>query len=223
MLYHSQQMTTQYWLTPLLNFVLKHDEKQAEDYLRHLDNQLFCSNSNDILIKRTKHYLYDGCDEKALIDPKDAFNYAFDNGTQYPHYWFYKLEFMLYLKNKNKKLKSGKPYRMTAKNSVEHVAAQNPEDAKDKIDDSLLHGFGNLALVTRSLNSEMSNKAFSIKKAEFLKRHDGYGVSFKLEDIYKNDCWGEKEIKQHQNDMIDVFKVYLSTPKTDDESKGDKQ
>lgn len=69
--------------------------------------------------------------------------------------------------------------------------------------------FGNLALVTRSLNSEMSNKGFSIKKAEFEERHRGQGISLKLEDIYANTRWRESEINLHLERMIHSLNDYL--------------
>lgn len=211
MLYHSQQMTTQYWLTPLLNFLLEHDEKQAYLYLCHLDNHLLCSEADASLVERTRRYLVEPWHEETVLDAKVSLNQHFDNGTQYPHYWFYKLEFVLYLKLKAENPASVEGFRMTAKNSVEHVTPQNPEKESDRIPDDLLHCFGNLALVTRSLNSEMSNKGFSIKKAEFEERHRGQGVSFKLEDIYANTKWQKDEIKTHQDKMVRAFNQYTST------------
>lgn len=96
---------------------------------------------------------------------------------------------------------------------MEHVTPQNPENPKDAIPDELLHSFGNLALVTRSINSEMSNKGFSIKKAEFEHRYQGKGVSLKLEDIYANGKWQYDEITKHHEQMITDFNWYLQDVK----------
>ena len=211
MLYHSQQMTTQYWLTPLLNFLLDNDASEAYLYLRHLDNHLLCSDPDDSLIKRTHRYLVNLWHKETLIPASQSLNQCFENGTQYPHYWFYKLEFVLYLKLKTENKVGMDDFRITSKNSVEHITPQNPEKAGDRIADELLHNFGNLALVTRSLNSEMSNKGFSIKKAEFLERYSGRGVSLKLEDVYANTQWQHAEIKQHQNRMTAAFQEYLDS------------
>lgn len=211
MLYHSQQMTTQYWLTPLLNFLLDNDESQVYLYLCHLDNHLLCSEANAPLIERTRRYLIEPWQKETVLDAEVSLNQHFDNGTQYPHYWFYKLEFVLYLKLKAENSALAVGFRMTAKNSVEHVTPQNPEKASDSIPAELLHSFGNLALVTRSLNSEMSNKGFSIKKAEFEERHRGQGISLKLEDIYTHSQWQKTEIECHQQHMIQEFNQYLAS------------
>jgi uncharacterized protein with ParB-like and HNH nuclease domain len=210
MLYHSQQMTTQYWLTPLLKFLLENDSDYAELYLQHLDNHLLCSRADEPLIKRTNRFLKNLWHEEDLLDAKDSLGRQYENGTQYPHYWFYKLEYVLYLKLKTANSQLIENFRITSKNSVEHVTPQNPEQKYDEIPTDLLHNFGNLALVTKSINSEMSNKGFSIKKVEFEHRYKGKGVSLKLEEIYKNDHWNEYEINSHQKQMIEDFNKYLS-------------
>lgn len=210
MLYHSQQMTTQYWLTPLLKFLLENHSDGAELYLQHLDNHLLCSIADEPLIKRTNRFLQNLWHEEDLLDAKESLGRQYENGTQYPHYWFYKLEYVLYLKLKTANSQLIENFRITSKNSVEHVTPQNPEQKHDEIPTDLLHNFGNLALVTKSINSEMSNKGFSIKKVEFEHRYKGKGVSLKLEEIYKNDHWNEYEINFHQKQMIEDFNEYLS-------------
>ncbi|MEN8547573.1 DUF262 domain-containing HNH endonuclease family protein [Acinetobacter soli] len=211
MLYHSQQMTTQYWLTPLLKFLLENQPDRTNLlYLQHLDNHLLCSVADEPLIKRTNRFLQNLWHEEALLNAKDSLGRQYENGTQYPHYWFYKLEYVLYLKLKTANSQLIENFRITSKNSVEHVTPQNPEQKHDEIPTDLLHNFGNLALVTKSINSEMSNKGFSIKKVEFEHRYKGNGVSLKLEEIYKNDHWNEYEIKSHQKQMIEDFNEYLN-------------
>ncbi|AVF45176.1 DUF262 domain-containing HNH endonuclease family protein [Acinetobacter baumannii] len=209
MLYHSQQMTTQYWLTPLLKFLLENHSDGAELYLQHLDNHLLCGRVHESLIVRTRRFLQNLWHEEKLIDAKESLDQKYENGTQYPHYWFYKLEYVLYLKHKRMNSRLVDNFRITSKNSVEHVTPQNPEQKQDEIPAEILHNFGNLALVTKSINSEMSNKGFSIKKIEFEHRYRGKGVSLKLEEIYKNDHWHEHEISYHQKQMIEDFNEYM--------------
>ena len=209
MLYHSQQMTTQYWLTPLLKFLLENNSDGAELYLQHLDNHLLCSRADESLIKRTHRFLQNLWHEEDLIDATESLGQQYENGTQYPHYWFYKLEYVLYLKLKRTNNRLVDNFRITSKNSVEHVTPQNPEQKQDEIPAEILHKFGNLALVTKSINSEMSNKGFSIKKVEFEHRYRGKGVSLKLEEIYKNDHWQQSEILEHQVQMMEDLHQYM--------------
>lgn len=209
MLYHSQQMTTQYWLTPLLKFLLENNSDGAELYLQHLDNHLLCSRVDEPLIKRTHRFLQNLWHEEELIHATESLGQQYENGTQYPHYWFYKLEYVLYLKLKRTNGRLVDNFRITSKNSVEHVTPQNPEQKHDEIPTDLLHNFGNLALVTKSINSELSNKGFSIKKVEFEHRYKGKGVSLKLEEIYKNDHWQQSEILEHQIQMMEDLHQYM--------------
>jgi uncharacterized protein with ParB-like and HNH nuclease domain len=209
MLYHSQQMTTQYWLTPLLKFLHQVNSDNALLYLQHLDNHLLCSEAREPLIERTRNFLVDLWHKENLIDASISLNRHYENGTQYPHYWFYKLEYVLFLKLKEERSPLVDDYRMTSKNSVEHVTPQHPRIKQDAIPEVLLHQFGNLALVTGSINSEMTDDGFSIKKAKFLERHHGKGVSLKLEDVYSNTQWKEEQINRHHKKMIDAFNLYL--------------
>lgn len=212
MLYHSQQMTTQYWLTPLLKFLLENQPDHTNLlYLQHLDNHLLCSRFDEPLIIRTHRFLQNLWHKETLIDAKESLGQKYENGTQYPHYWFYKLEYVLYLKLKRNNSSLVDNFRITSKNSVEHVTPQNPEQKQDEIPSEILHNFGNLALVTKSINSEMSNKGFSIKKVEFEHRYKGKGISLKLEDIFAKTQWKEDEIKIHQQLMIDDFNEYMKS------------
>ena len=204
-------MTTQYWLTPLLKFLLENNSDGAELYLQHLDNHLLCSRIDESLIKRTHRFLQNLWHEEDLIDATESLGQQYENGTQYPHYWFYKLEYVLYLKLKRNNSSLVDNFRITSKNSVEHVTPQNPEQKQDEIPSEILHNFGNLALVTKSINSEMSNKGFSIKKVEFEHRYKGKGVSLKLEDIFAKTQWKEDEIRVHQQQMIDDFNEYMKS------------
>ncbi|WP_394144743.1 DUF262 domain-containing protein [Vibrio atypicus] len=211
MLYHSQQMTTQYWLTPLLKFLHQGNTDNALLYLQHLDNHLLCSEAKEPLIERTHKFLKYLWHKEKLVDATVSLDQVHDNGTQYPHYWFYKLEYVLYLKLKEERSPLVDDYRVTSKNSVEHVTPQNPRIKQDAIPDILLHRFGNLALVTGKINSEMTDDGFSIKKAKFIERHHGKGVSLKLEDVYSNAQWKENEIKHHHQKMIDAFNLHLKS------------
>jgi len=209
MLYHSQEMVTQYWLTPLLNYLVLNGEEGCEQYLEYLDNHLLCSLSSLPLIERTRLFLDRPWHKEPMLSAQEAFNKTFDNGTQYPHYWFYKLEYVLYkaLERDTKRKGWRDNFRMTAKNSVEHISPQSLNRVSN------MHTFGNLALVTRSLNSELSDKSFGEKRAYFLDKHQGKGVSLKLEYVYENERWSDNEILEHQDHMIQIFDEYLGKTK----------
>ncbi|TXH30066.1 MAG: hypothetical protein E6Q94_10330 [Burkholderiaceae bacterium] len=60
MLYHSQEITTHYWLTPFLLHIHQNASDKAERhfrYLQHLDNHLLCSIPTENLAARTRSFM----------------------------------------------------------------------------------------------------------------------------------------------------------------------
>jgi hypothetical protein len=107
-------------------------------------------------------------------------------------------------------------YRITAKNSVEHISPQSPRDEKDKLCLTQLHNFGNLALVTRSINSEYSDFPYRVKKAKFEdKKSKGNYDSLKSDIIYKHSSWSDQLAIRHQNDMINLLQTYFDNTMDD--------
>jgi hypothetical protein len=218
-LYHSQQNTTQYWLTPFLYWMT--DERPSFNdaflYLRHLDNTLLSSNTEDIplperTIQSMSDYLKFKSDPEAIFGNIDDPN---EDGTAFPHYWFYKIEFVLwYYRNKLGKAEAWKDYKMTARNSIEHIGPQNPRFPEDKVCIEMLDTMGNLVLVTRSINSEYSDKAYGVKKSMFLdKKSKGSIDSLKSDLIYEEKYWNDKLAKKHFEKIMELLNTYFQEHK----------
>jgi len=196
MLYHSQQITTHYWLTPLLYKALTcRDKTGLYTYLRELDNRLFSSIENGSLSERTWKYL-----GKDLPVTKPVYQFDIYNeklGVDFPHYLFYKLDFILWHSLKDQKGEKWKSYRMTAKNSVEHVSPQTArrEDIY-AIGPDNLNDFGNLVLVSRGINSEYGNNIFRVKRENFLAK-DKFD-SLKSALIFENETWSDQLCEKHR-------------------------
>lgn len=215
MLYHSQQIITHYWLTPFLNKMLTTDSfAELYSYLKKLDNTMFCGSLNENLQERSWRNI--NSDFKNFnLNISELNN---NSGTQYRSYWFYKMDFILWHEKQNE-FPEWKNYRMTKKNSVEHISPQNPKDYDenmlwDKIENlnenqkkTRLDGFGNLVLLSVGMNSEYSNKTFSEKRTTFLekKRLD----SLKSAVIFSNETWDNEKSIKHKIDMIQLFEKYV--------------
>lgn len=225
MLYHSQQIITHYWLTPFLYKILENDDpKELYLYLQKLDNVMFCSQIKDDL--RTRSWNLIGMDCLYFTPKIEILTGAL--GTGYWSYWFYKLEFILWFfrdeifKNSNiivANKEAWNSYRMTKKNSVEHISPQNPsefdnnkvwdetidteESKRQKLDD-----FGNLVLLSVGMNSEYSNKTFNSKRTDFKdkRRLD----SLKSALIFENIEWNWALCENHRNEMIKYFVEYFN-------------
>jgi uncharacterized protein with ParB-like and HNH nuclease domain len=203
MLYHSQQIITHYWLTPLLNKALTcRDKNELYDYLIQLDNYLFCTNDQSNLLERTWKIMKKELTGEDLNPDYDLLDNQ--QGVEFPHYWFYKLEFVLWYLLKNEKDEHWKDFRMTAKNSVEHISPQKPRYYdRYKVSQDRLNDFGNLVLVSRSINSEAGNNIYTTKRSEFLAKPKPDSLKSSL--IYENPIWSDKLCDEHREKM----KLYL--------------
>lgn len=213
-LYHSQQITTHYWLTPLLDHLLR-CRGSVEDhcaFLRHLENHLLCSVPDGrTLAERSWLFLKEPQTELTLVKPSEVLTKP-PLGTACPHYWFYKLEFVLWIRAYPGTDAYHKTFRVTAKNSVEHISPQSAQDYDSNVVPvECLDFFGNLALVSRSLNSEFSNKTFKEKRAKFRESNKTRTDSLKMALIYSNPTWGEREMSHHQQQMLDLLDSYLAS------------
>jgi uncharacterized protein with ParB-like and HNH nuclease domain len=201
-LYFTGGFTQQYWLTPFLYYLLETENISDEHILAELekiDNLMLPGDKKEIsleLISQVKRN--DKIDLIALSILTEP------HGTSFHHYWFYKLEYLLWKtwdKNDNKI----KQFRITSKNSVEHVFPQNHEFGSKLANSEFdwLNSFGNLGLLSVGENSSYNNQDVRKKKVDFDNKQT-YD-SLKLARIYSSqdiNSWGIENIKQHQNEMI---------------------
>ena len=215
-LYHSQQNTTQYWLTPLLFWLVDDEEPirfdDAYEWLRKLDNTILSSGKEDVsLPERTWESMNDYLDHEPTLSVFEEEGNIKKLGTRFPHYWFYKIEFVLWYYRKDlNKADDWNDYKMTARNSIEHIGPQNPRYTEDKVCNNMLDAMGNLVLVTRSINSEYSDMSFTRKQGIYKdKRSKGSIDSLKSDLIYQHENWNDDVAKQHQQQVLKLLKRYF--------------
>ena len=127
-----------------------------------------------------------------------------DNGTAVPHYWFYRLEYLLWRDFNNLSvcdacaddIKKVFPkfnrdeYLIKSQDTVEHMWATNLQENNKALDD-----FGNLALIRKDFNSSLSDYNFgeklkrikespnsSIKMLIFYTLQQGYSIE-RIKDL----------------------------------------
>lgn len=210
MLYHSQEITTQYWLTPFLLHLVRNEAQSAQAhyaYLQHLDNHLLTGDVDGPLVERTARFMREPW---RITVPRHRESLQVDSGTRFSHYWFYKLEFVLWSLDGDADPR-WKNFRFTAKNSVEHVGPQTRSEHDNMWVEDMLDHFGNLALVSRSINSEFSNNPFKVKRAQFQTKNQDVVDSLKLDLIYRTEQgWNDALAKAHQDAMIERFDAYFA-------------
>lgn len=198
-----------YWLTALLAQLVEQpgmSDKEVLSVMEKLDNQLSLTTETQ---KEASFKIAKGevpaTESWASIE--DYLNS--DQGTGFEHYWFQKLEYLLW-KQGDKSDEKLKRYRITSKNSVEHVHPQNEEYGKGLASTSL-DAFGNLVLLSPGENSSYSNQTVGKKREDFRvkPRYD----SLKLKAIFalydqSNGVWGETQIAEHQECMIALLETH---------------
>lgn len=203
--------SAQYWLTAFLARLVKYPSMKEEEVLSTLellDNQLSLTTETQ---KIASFQIAKGETPatKNWMDKEHYFGGA--EGTGFEHYWFQKLEYLLWKygdKSDDKLMR----YRITSKNSVEHVHPQN-EEYKTHMPKEHLNAFGNLVLLSPGENSSYSNQAVRKKKADFESkpRYD----SLKLKAIFelhseREGKWGLDEITMHQQRMVKILRSHYT-------------
>lgn len=203
-LYFTGIFAQQYWLTPYIDFLLKPENQNGEidkniilNELERIDNTMLPGDKKEISWKLLN--------EKIALPEFEEIKTTLSksSGTGFSHYWFYKLEYILWKNWDKKDDEKFKRYRITSKNSIEHVFPQNEEN-NNKIDVNFLDSFGNLALLSVGQNSSYSNQSI-VKKRDDFNNKSTYD-SLKLAKIYYNDSWNSEQINQHQEEMIILLK-----------------
>jgi hypothetical protein len=134
-------------------------------------------------------------------------------GCSAPRYWFYRLDYELWKKRevyfKGKQiggrdsLAIANKFVFRARTSVEHILAQTDGvTGENQTDDR----FGNLALITVSENSKLSNHLFGAKR-ELMERWDKGFPSLKLLHAFTYNEWKSADIEDHQKNMFELLSV----------------
>ncbi|SHG68341.1 Protein of unknown function [Salegentibacter echinorum] len=204
-LYFTGDYLRQYWLTPYLYFLLVNKENDLNQ-LEKIDNQMSLTKKTD----KEASFL--------LLNPNYNLSRDFilkdylngNLGTSFQHYWFLKLEYILWKNWEDQKDPKFQKYRITSKNSVEHIYPQNPEFAK-RLEKRHMDNFGNLVLLSVNQNSEYSRKAVNVKREEF-RNKTGYDTlkSYHIFNSYTAE-WKETTIELHKEEMIDLFIAHYET------------
>lgn len=168
-----------HWITELVLWLFKNDEVA-----------LLTNEAEGIAALATK---------ENFLDEKD-----YKLGVTTPHIVFNFLDYLLWKNNKNKYSN----FEFEFRNSVEHWYPQNPSDGSfDSWDDK--DTFGNLCIISRSVNSKFSNLSPESKMKSYGKMVEKGSLKLRLmgEIIQQNsnDDWIENYCKKHEEGMISIL------------------
>ena len=140
--------------------------------------------------------------EAVQEDFLDGGDYAL--GVQTPHIVFNYLDYLLWKADK-KKYDS---FTFEFRNAVEHWYPQRPSEGSFEVWDEC-DRFGNLCIISRSVNSKFSNLSPESKMKSYAKMVEQGSLKLRImgELIKKssNQAWREEDCKQHEDAMIKLL------------------
>ena len=215
-----------HWLNALL-YALEIRKKQiCASFLRDELYNLACSFMLDIYLAKEKTTFEDIVYHQEGKPAHDLNNIDWgriDQGCSVHNFIFNFYDFITWQNAPQKYPKFDFSYRT----SVEHFYPQKPMKGYPVLNDDVLHSFGNLCLISSSMNSKFSNNMPKAKLANFgLDEEVRNGLSLKLLEMMdvvkvKGD-WSENEIKVFNEEAMrklsSVFQEALSNQREEKQS-----
>ncbi len=124
------------------------------------------------------------------------------------------LDYLLWVTNRNqdkdRDMELYRRFEFTFRSSVEHFSPQHPMDGYKPVEQSALHSFGNLCLISHSKNSRLSNFQPQQKQEHFEaslanNQIDSLKLLAMIRLMKEKGRWQETEIAEHQEQMLAVL------------------
>lgn len=202
------------WLSAVLYWLNKKEDKfSAIDYLQFLESLAKAFMVNRYLNKTSKEYT-DFIYILDEIESIDLLTEDFRELLSYGKVTVFVFNYLDYLIWKDPELLRDKKskFSFSFKSSVEHFSPQTPK-ANERLDVEMLHGFGNLCLMTNTDNSSLGNDGPKQKADILMLRNSSMApLSLKLELMITklNDQeWSDVSIEKHEEEMFNVLKAGL--------------
>ena len=188
------------WLYEILQFLYRHIEE--------LNDQKFGDYFKEFLEKMAVTY----AEERLFTEDRRIKKYG-----AIPVYAFNFVDYVLW-KNREELKKAYdvkfEDFKFAYRRSIEHWFPQHPnsDERVERIDDQILHSFGNLCIITDSQNSKFGNLVPSAKYKQWEGIFDRQSLKLQMMAgiTLKNDKWGiceiqsmEKEVERYVHDFCD--------------------
>ena len=214
-----------YWLLAVLNFVNKHPNCSATNFVGYLEGlaKAFALDrylTDSPVDYETIIFEHEGRAINNIDEMEKVEEDKLRAGTAIENFLFNLYDYILcYDKIVNAELKQsvrgsiGEQFMFTYRSSVEHFYPQTPVN-NQTIEPEFLHCFGNLCLISRSSNSLFSNDMPVAKVANYRKTQNA-GASIKL--LYmmsktdKANKWDSEMILHNHQEDLKRFKNWLQS------------
>ena len=204
-------LSYKYWLNGALYWLYQNKDKSVSDYfnaLQHLARKFIFQR---YLNEKQIDYFDLIYGTPAIDDLKiNQLKRKISFGNIENNFVFNYLDFLIYCNAENSNDKVIKNFKFTQRSSVEHFYAQQVEVVDGKLDDKILHSFGNLCLISSSKNSSIGNRLPSTKRDYFLHeinkgKIDTLKLYLMIQLLEKEGDWRTTQIEKHEQAMLALF------------------
>lgn len=230
---YKKNINEKYYINTIANELgedeAKDDNKKLLELLEYFIIHLQTILENLSPTKQNKTWLYkalnsfiNNCEEDRLISftnslwkslRENVSNLYFDE-LYYPDIsrkLFYYIDFLILLENKlfnnyNEINDIIKNFEFASVGSIEHIYSQKQAE-NIGLGNYILHGIGNLCLISSSQNTLLGKWGYNNKRVEWEKFKRKYSLKQALV-FCKYDKWEEDDIKNHQEEIINLLKEY---------------
>ncbi len=205
-------MAYKYWLNAALAYLFRESAVRAEAYLEYLESvarafvfDRFLATGDGTEYFEMIHRRQGRCAAvrgslaPADLDARLVFG-AIENNLVFNY-----LDYLIWLRDRDR----FGSWDFTFRSSVEHFYPQTPVEEVPALDESLLHCFGNLCLISHSKNSRLSNLPPEAKRALYPNgTFDSPKQRLMLDELDK-DAWNDMAIRRHDLAMKELLLASL--------------
>lgn len=219
------QRIAQDWLAVALSWLDKNFKKENvysgfSEELEKFDRTMALERltDNKDLTGLVNNYLINNNKDSNFDEANFENNAQLNKGTATAHYWFYKLDYLLWKNNdlwkdleykftENDRFKYSlinTKFRLSRLNSIEHIY---PQSKKEDWELGKIDNFGNLALISNHMNSALNAQEDYNKRHDIQKQlYNGTIESLKMILAYsKYKEWTSENCNEHQEEMINLL------------------
>lgn len=189
-----------HWFTAVLKYLFENDtftEKEYIQYLEETSDRFFYGRSNNkVEIDDYFEIIFSEFSLDNLIIDKAK---ALHIGTDVKNFIFNRLDYLIW---RDLDIPKKKDFKFSFRSSVEHYFPQNPKNSNYSFE-SNINRFGNLCLISRNKNSELSNYSPLAKKEHYSKSTIVESLKQQLMMEYK--IWNKPSVDEHEKRMIELL------------------
>lgn len=216
--FHVSNPTQSYkhWLSGTLNWLYKQSSPVllADYYIDALESLANAFMRDRFLITTNKKeysaiiFTSNRQPKSDCLDNETLSYYKIENNLVFNY-----LDYLIWKENEQKKIDKDlqiTKFKFTLRSSVEHFYPQHPLEGHTPWEDSKLHAFGNLCLISHAKNSRLSNYMPNAKKEHYAKGAIDSIKQYRMMQAMKNDeDWSVQKMEEHQEKMFEIIKKAL--------------